>query len=176
MRYRHNPHLDIQAARERLHELELERNRLERDIDTLAVSRFTEPKIQEMYAHVRQLDRQIEAQRAHYEALCVAHDASAGFPEGTQVAFPFRANPNPRSRRSTTMAAAKDFFRMTREQLVRSSAPGAKAELRRRGRDAQGNRIGGKKAKASSATKSRVSGRAKKAKSKARRAGRRSKK
>lgn len=167
MRYRHNPDLDIEAIRQQIRQLEFDRNNLERDIDTLGVNRFTEPKITAMWSQVRDLEQKIQEQQALLDQALEARAVAAGFPAGTQLDLFAKANPNPR--RSTAMAAAKDFFRMTREQLIRSSAAGAKAELRRRGRDAQGNRIGGKKAKASASTKSRVSTRAKKAKSKARR-------
>lgn len=50
--------------------------------------------------------------------------------------------PNPRKKASKK--ASQDYFRMTRDQLVRSGTAGAIAELRRRGRDAEGNRAGTK--------------------------------
>jgi hypothetical protein len=51
--------------------------------------------------------------------------------------------------------AENKFFRMTTAQLVSSKDKGAKSELARRGRDAQGRRKGAVKAKKSSSTASR---------------------
>ncbi len=158
MRYRHNPDLDIQGAHERYRELLQERNNLERDIDTLAVVRGTEAKVSERYSQLRRLEQQIQEQQAHVMDLLAAREA-AQLKQNPMFAManPVFALANPNPSRSTPMAAAKDFFRMTRDQLVKSSAPGAKAELRRRGRDAQGRRLGAAPKKKSAATKSRKS-------------------
>ncbi len=101
MRYRHNPQLDLDAARQQIREWKMERNSIENRIDVLGVSRFREPSIDAMWAEVRELDNKIDAKQAEIDAMLEQHrlaeEALKG-PEQLDLPFTSRANPSRHSR------------------------------------------------------------------------------
>jgi hypothetical protein len=160
VRYRRNPALDIQALSSEIQDLERERDSIERRIDSLEIVRFTEPKVDKLRKESLEIDQRIRAMRGQIEAHLLAQRQAEEAVKGPQQLSLFaRKNPS-RSRTSQekTMAKTNDVFRMTRAELVRSGSSAAMAELRRRGRDAEGKKVGSKKAGARrSVTKARES-------------------
>jgi hypothetical protein len=160
VRYRRNPALDIQALSSEIQDLERERDSIERRIDSLEIVRFTEPKVDKLRKESLEIDQRIRAIRGQIEAHLLAQRQAEEAVKGPQQLSLFaRKNPS-RSRTSQekTMAKTNDVFRMTRAELVRLGSSAAMAELRRRGRDAEGKKVGSKKAGARrSVTKARES-------------------